>query len=472
MASRAPLLPSFPVRHALRDFLKMGLIVGTSVASVCFVSRNFRAHNAVLESSHHAWLPEVKDLRLSHDTMVPAAVPLAIGFLAALVYGLTNFGEAVVFVLLWNISGHLGFLGTDYSFAKGVLFSIFVAVLALPYNLWVARHEIRACLGWCFTGILFSCAMVPFGVHCLIFSTSSLPRWIVACMFCVFAPIKAAQSALAFGRARAASGESKPHDDDVTAYGLDDNETVVLSSSEHWQPHWSIVEDTLQRVPALRRPYEAILPRISESNYSIETAFLVLSIGNILGGFMQGLSATSGPPKMAVYGILRLTKGSMRALSCTTWIIGMVMSMMYLSSASEMHVLMKSELHIYIGLAITGFLGNIVGVRLREFTSRDHILFCFYILIWGDAALLLDVFDTTSGCPILPSHIIIASAVLAMCLAACYFHAAAVDDLIGSMQGTAGHCCSARSNQPIASLPSTTFGNAGSSASEHDRLLG
>ncbi len=400
-------------------------------------------------------------MRLSHDTTEPAVVPLAIGFLAALVYGLANFGEAIVFILLWNVSGHLGFLGTDYTFAKGVLISTFVAVLAVPYNMWVARHEIRACLGWCLTGIVFACAMVPVGAHCLLFSTSSLPSWIVACVFGVFASIKAAQAALAFGRARADSGEIEPRDDDLTAYDLDENETVFLSSSENWQPHWSIIETSLQRVPALRRPYEALLPRIFESNHSIETAFFIMSVGNILGGFMQGLSATSGPPKMAVYGILRLTKGAIRALSTTTWIVGMAISMLYLSSASEMHMLVKSELPIYIGVAIVGLLGNIIGVHLREFTSRDHILFCFYILIWGDAALLLDVFDPSSKCPIKPSYIIIASAILALCLATCYFNAALVDDSIRSVQDAFG---SARSNQPIAFTSPQVFGEAGSSA--------
>jgi hypothetical protein len=84
----------------------------------------------------------------------------------------------------------------------------------------------------------------------------------------------------------------------------------------------------------------------------------------------------------------------------------------------------------FVALIVAGTLGSSVGAWLRTYISRDHLLFCFYFLIWGDAALLLDVFGSSAQPLVAPSTMFIATVVLSASVAVCYFQPDAIDALL------------------------------------------
>jgi hypothetical protein len=179
-----------------------------------------------------ARLAEVKDLRNIHDTQIPFLLPPFIAFFASIVYGLTSFGEAITFMIGWSISGALGFLGSDYSFAKGVLYSNMINLLAIPVTIWISRDEIRPTIWW---GLYCSVMLFSFegaGIKVLLFDHTGAARHLIAFVFALFAFWRANSAAHDFGRARVVASSPEPmwKETDAAqsaAYTLDEHETIV-----------------------------------------------------------------------------------------------------------------------------------------------------------------------------------------------------------------------------------------------------
>jgi hypothetical protein len=327
-------------------------------------------------------------------------------------------------------------LGTDFSFAKGVVYSNMIGLVAIPVNMWLFRAEIRPCICW---GLFCSLMAVVFesdGVKVLLFDRTGAARHLIAIVFAVFSFWRASSVAHDFGRARAAASSPEPLWKDTDAsigppYILDEHETVVLDSHERWNAHWSSVEQILNEFPAVRRIYEAAFPRIFESNKATETALLVFAAAFMLSGFMVGLASTGGAPMMVAFIVLKLSKGAIRAIRNIASFVSIVMWLRYFASNQHgLHMWSTSrEWPEFVALIFAGMIGSMIGAWVRNFISRDHLLFCFYFLIWGDSALLLDVFDPNSSL-VSVSETLIATSVLFASVAVCYFQPEAIDALL------------------------------------------
>ena len=70
---------------------------------------------------HHRHLSPA--LQGDHDSSIPLHLPLIFGFVASFTCGVLNFGEAMTFTLLWNFARYLGWLASDVTYAKGVVYS-------------------------------------------------------------------------------------------------------------------------------------------------------------------------------------------------------------------------------------------------------------------------------------------------------------------------------------------------------------
>jgi hypothetical protein len=71
-------------------------------------------------ASHHALSSALQG---QHDSSIPMQLPLLFGFLGSFICGVLNFGEALTFMLLWNFARYMSWLGSDVTFAKGVVYS-------------------------------------------------------------------------------------------------------------------------------------------------------------------------------------------------------------------------------------------------------------------------------------------------------------------------------------------------------------
>lgn len=393
---------------------------------------------AVGGAHESARLAEVKDLRNTHDTQIPFFLPPVLAFFASVVYGMTSFGEAITFMICWSLSGALGFLGSDYSFAKGVVYSSIINLIAYPITMWIAREEIRRSIWWGVYCSLMLMAFESYGVKVLLFDHTGYARHFIGIAFAIFAFWRANSAAHDFGRARAVSASPEPlwKDSDANAgapYILDEYETTVLDSQERWNAHRPFVEKFLTDFPAVRRVYETAFPRCYESNKSTEAALAIFAAGFLVSGFMFGLASTGGPPVMVTFILLKVSKGAMRSIRSVAglWSILVWLWNMFSHGSQGLHIFsISSDWPILSAIIIAGALGSSLGAWLRNFVSRDHLLFCFYFLIWGDAALLLGVFQTSSKHFIAFPEVIIATVVLFASVAVSYFQPDAVDALL------------------------------------------
>ena len=71
-------------------------------------------------ASHHHLSPALQG---QHDSSIPMQLPFMFGFLGSFICGVLNFGESLTFMLLWNFARSMSWLGSDVTFAKGVIYS-------------------------------------------------------------------------------------------------------------------------------------------------------------------------------------------------------------------------------------------------------------------------------------------------------------------------------------------------------------
>jgi hypothetical protein len=243
-----------PRARPLWRLFRLGALAFLATGTICILLRgSSRGSLALLTTANDddaARLAEVKDLRNTHDTQIPFLIPPFIAFFASIVYGLTSFGEAITFMIGWSISGALGFLGSDYSFAKGVLYSNMINLLAIPVTIWISREEIRPTIWW---GLYCSIMLFSFegaGINVLLHDHTGAARHLIAFVFALFAfwrsalqffktkpqtsnnLFRANSAAHDFGRARAIASSPEPmwKETDAphqTAYTLDEHETIV-----------------------------------------------------------------------------------------------------------------------------------------------------------------------------------------------------------------------------------------------------
>ncbi len=150
---------------------------------------------------------------------------------------------------------------------------------------------------------------------------------------------------------------------------------------------------------------------------------MILSAAFMLSGFMVGLASTGGAPMMVAFIWLKLSKGAIRALRNISGFFAITIWLTLFSRNNHgLHMWSTArEWPMFLALILSGTLGSSVGAWLRTYISRDHLLFCFYFLIWGDAALLLDVFAHETSPLVAPSTMLIASAVLFASVTVCFF---------------------------------------------------
>ena len=105
-----------------RTFLQIDFCNGLS-----FITFTAFAKCCVISMKHR--FKKVQDFLFHHPyctvfiMCVLSLFPVLFGFLGSFVCGVLNFGEAMTFMLLWNFARYIGWLGSDVTFAKGVVYS-------------------------------------------------------------------------------------------------------------------------------------------------------------------------------------------------------------------------------------------------------------------------------------------------------------------------------------------------------------
>jgi hypothetical protein len=165
---------------------------------------------------------------------------------------------------------------------------------------------------------------VAVGVHFLIFGHIRNTEAFCATLFMAFSSVKLLRSSLEFGNERAASRSGTKADTPRSrrVVKLDETETIVAESQEDADselitgtPHWPSVRGFLHDHPRFRQYYECLFPAISVQGHAVETVVLVSSFCSALSGISQGITGSSGPPRILAYTVLDISKGAIRGLA-------------------------------------------------------------------------------------------------------------------------------------------------------------
>jgi hypothetical protein len=147
-------------------------------------------------------------------------------------------------------------------------------------------------------------------------------------MFMAFSFCKIIQFSFDFGKERAASSVGTLADTPrfKRKLRLDESETIVLEQQESpnsetfiGTPHWPVATEFLRDRPRLRFWYETLFPAISVSGYAVETVVVVLSFFSALAGAAQGLTGAGGPPRIAAFSFMDISKGASRGLTASVF---------------------------------------------------------------------------------------------------------------------------------------------------------
>ena len=147
-------------------------------------------------------------------------------------------------------------------------------------------------------------------------------------MFMAFSFCKIIQFSIDFGKEQAAAAAGTLADTPrlKRKIRLDESETVVLEQQESpyseaviGTPHWSVASEFLRDRPRLRFWYETLFPAISVSGYTVETVLVVLAFFSAIAGTAQGLTGAGGPPRIAAFSFMDVSKGASRGLTASVF---------------------------------------------------------------------------------------------------------------------------------------------------------
>jgi hypothetical protein len=96
---------------------------------------------------------------IARMSLFPCWLPGALGFFCAIASGLTGFGDAILFHVLFALCGAIGLVPvTREAVIKAVLYLAVIPLALLPQLLWARRHEVLVALPFSFT---MACSAIP-----------------------------------------------------------------------------------------------------------------------------------------------------------------------------------------------------------------------------------------------------------------------------------------------------------------------
>lgn len=132
---------------------------------------------------------------------LPPLLVLACGFVA----GLTSFGDAILFHVLWAVCGAAGVVPKGHdSLTKAVLFLSLMPLANLPLQLWLTRHELVRALPYGLAMSTTSLGMVVVGARLLFYGDFDALKLSIGAVFLVFSSVRLTSSIAALGAQRAA----------------------------------------------------------------------------------------------------------------------------------------------------------------------------------------------------------------------------------------------------------------------------
>lgn len=352
----------------------------------------------------------------------PAWLPPLIVFICSIVSGLTSFGNAILFHILWALAGVVG-LAPSYtdSLARVVVYVTAMSLASIPLGLWLARAHLARYAPYggalALTGLPASAAGTWLLLHAdLFFLSTGIGLFFLA--FSV-ARLTAAVNARAHERHRCAAGggadlarfdavqlRDAPDDGgggaaagsngdapsppsppaEAPAAGEDVGAAVVISAPPPLPP---------PPPPCCR--LEPLTPTVSA-----RAALAALAATGLAAGLLGGMFGTSGPPQMIAYALLSMDKDAMRAVTYVFNAAEVSVRVLVFALAASVGAASGGNLAgaadvsagVFAGIVILTWAGFFLGDRLRKYADSAAIVNVLLVLVFLSSAILLGALES------------------------------------------------------------------------------
>lgn len=381
------------------------------------------------------------------NATIPVWLPPICAAASCLIGGLTGFGDAIMFHILFNIAGALGLVetGSREVLAKAVTYTTVLSLSNLPAALFVARDHLRLVLPFAATVAITGIPMVTVGASLLFHADLHALKVFVGLFFLTFAVGKLTSACVGIARSSTAdqaprveasvtSSSSASDKVEPTAALSGDSPPVAVESFVSSPDCVSVTSSVVQiaaESPSASEPHaqssgpasqaggsgidagsgvdndlivtaplsqaafhDRLLSRIRPISpvHSIKATLLFCLAAGSLSGLLNGLLGTGGPPQMIAYALLHLHKDTIRAMSACYGGFELPMRV-YMFTSADGNVFDVNDWPEYLSVAVAGWIGFGLGTSLRRFADTDAIIRILLVLVFASSAILLGALE-------------------------------------------------------------------------------
>lgn len=373
---------------------------------------------------------------MSTDFVIAPWIPILCSFSSCIVSGLTSFGDAIFFHIVWAIATAAGGIpdGRD-ALAKAVTFVTIQSVSNVPLLFWLARKELFRAYPYGAVMGIAGCAMVPVGSSLLYFGNIVVVKWLAGSFFLAFSIWRLLSEALSFVRSRTQSKPENqqnqksaiepadepcdsPPDSCTTPVNPETSGSAFESISVHVATPGDIAENSADTTTAtttittitattvtdsdaeapqrsattpLGRLISRLLP-ISDRLSKGRCLFVLLCAG-LGAGFLGGLLGTGGPPQMIAFALMALHKDIIRAISASYNSIEIPFRILIFLNTDGNMFDFQNEWQLYLGIVLAAWTGYSAGTYIRQFADTAMILRFLLVLVFASSGILLGALD-------------------------------------------------------------------------------
>ena len=333
----------------------------------------------------------------------PAWLPPTLALVCAVVSGLSSFGDAILFHILWALCVAVGLAPGEGGpvLMRVVLYVGTMMLAALPQSIWLARTRLWPCAPFAAALAVTGAPASALGAWLLLHVEAGSLKIAFGGIFLVVSTVQLTGAAIAAVRRRARIGSV--NGSAAAAIQLRDEDGQAGNSSR------PTLEDARQPSDTIPAALEPPPPEAASGChltplspvYSSRVALIGLACAGAAAGLLGGMFGTNGPPLMLAYVLLAFHKDDIRGttvgFSCVEAVVRVSAFAVAASSGSVPDAEAAGGAGVFIAIVVATWLGFAVGNWLRGFANTAAIARILLGLVLCAAATMLGAFASPAN---------------------------------------------------------------------------